>query len=101
MKKKYHWSVRWIHAKWPWVVKAASVVVAVAGGIGTVWGVVSSCSKVVDTHDEAIRAKAKIEQERVQRDAKIDATLKYHGQEIYTMHQTIDRIAERVGAPKE
>jgi hypothetical protein len=100
MKKKYHWSVRWIHAKWPWVIKAASIVVAVAGGAGTVWGVIASCSKAVDNHDEAIRVKVRVEEERVQRDKKIDDTLKFHGQQIWTIEKKIDKIAETVGAPK-
>jgi hypothetical protein len=82
------------------MVKAASIVVAVAGGLGTVWGLVSSCSKVVDVHDEAIKAKVKAEQERVIRDQKIDETLKFHGQQIWLIDKKIDKIAETVGAPK-
>ncbi len=86
-----HWSVRWVYGKWPIAVKIAGIVVAICGGLGTVMGIVSSCHKVLTDHDSAVVAKAEAERDRIQRDKKIDDTLRYHGQTLYNLDKKIDK----------
>ncbi len=68
----------------------------VGGAIGTIFGLVGSCGKVVQTHDEAIRVKVIAEQDRVQRDKKIDATLAFHGQQIWTLDKKADVMNKKL-----
>lgn len=91
-----HWSVRWAYTKWPVAVKAASIIVAIAGGVGTIMGLGGSLIKSIANHDESVRLQATVAEQLKQRNDKIDATLKYHGQEIYTTQQSVFAIDKKV-----
>ena len=93
---QHHWSTNWAYSKWPVAVKVASVVVAVSGGIGTILGLGGTIVKSVQNHDEAIRAQTIVAEQLKQRNDKIDNTLAYHGQQIWTIDKKLDGVDKKI-----
>ena len=93
-----HWSIRWVYGKWPVAIKVASIVVGIAGGIGTIMGLGSSLVKAVQSHDENIRTQTVIAEQLKQRNDKIDKTLNYHGQQLWAVEKKVGDLDNKVDA---